>query len=163
MHLSHTLYCFLSLETVQVGVSTECLCVTVSSAASEVGFLPAFGPCYVNLYGSPREFTGLPDPYEELNFGKVRLSCQLSAEGFITEYRNEIFPLHGYVYLRLLHLDVVQGEGVAYRGRVLVELSTQLDGKTDKNVDDIPSDDILVAQVNTAYLSYCNYRCVLIY
>ncbi|XP_039994727.1 myoferlin isoform X2 [Xiphias gladius] len=80
----------------------------VSSAASEVGFLPAFGPCYVNLYGSPREFTGLPDPYEELNFGK--------------------------------------GEGVAYRGRVLVELSTQLDGKTDKNVDDIPSDDILVAQ-----------------
>uniref|UniRef100_A0A8D0ALZ8 Myoferlin n=1 Tax=Sander lucioperca TaxID=283035 RepID=A0A8D0ALZ8_SANLU len=73
-----------------------------------IGFLPAFGPCYVNLYGSPREFTGLPDPYEELNFGK--------------------------------------GEGVAYRGRVLVELSTQLDGKVDKNVDDISSDDILVAQ-----------------
>ncbi|KAM9345045.1 myoferlin [Symphorus nematophorus] len=80
----------------------------LSTAASEIGFLPAFGPCYVNLYGSPREFTGLPDPYEELNFGK--------------------------------------GEGVAYRGRVLVELSTQLDGKVDKNVDDISSDDILVAQ-----------------
>ncbi|KAM9847707.1 myoferlin [Aulostomus maculatus] len=80
----------------------------LSTTASEVGFLPAFGPCYVNLYGSPREFTGLPDPYEELNFGK--------------------------------------GEGVAYRGRVLVELSTQLDGKVDKNVDDISSDDILVAQ-----------------
>lgn len=45
---------------------------TVSTAASEIGFLPAFGPCYVNLYGSPREFTGLPDPYEELNLGKVR-------------------------------------------------------------------------------------------
>ncbi|KAF1375699.1 hypothetical protein PFLUV_G00222910 [Perca fluviatilis] len=82
--------------------------IEVSTAASELGFLPAFGPCYVNLYGSPREFTGLPDPYEELNFGK--------------------------------------GEGVAYRGRVLVELSTQLDGKVDKNVDDISSDDILVAQ-----------------
>lgn len=40
-----------------------------------------------------------------------------------------------------------QGEGVAYRGRVLVELSTQLDGKIDKNVDDICSDDVLVAQV----------------
>ncbi|XP_026165382.1 myoferlin isoform X2 [Mastacembelus armatus] len=79
-----------------------------STAASQLGFLPAFGPCYVNLYGSPREFTGLPDPYEELNFGK--------------------------------------GEGVAYRGRVLVELSTQLDGKIDKNLDDISSDDILVAQ-----------------
>ncbi|XP_034754827.1 myoferlin isoform X2 [Etheostoma cragini] len=80
----------------------------LSTAASEIGFLPAFGPCYVNLYGSPREFTGLPDPYEELNFGK--------------------------------------GEGVAYRGRVLVELSTRLDEKVDKNVDDISSDDILVAQ-----------------
>ncbi|XP_036404450.1 myoferlin-like isoform X2 [Megalops cyprinoides] len=75
---------------------------------SEVGFLPAFGPCYVNLYGSPREFTGLPDPYEDLNFGK--------------------------------------GEGVAYRGRVLIELSTKLEGKPDKNVDEIHSDDILVAQ-----------------
>ncbi|XP_054456803.1 myoferlin [Anoplopoma fimbria] len=80
----------------------------LSTAASEVGFLPAFGPCYVNLYGSPREFTGLPDPYEELNFGR--------------------------------------GEGVAYRGRVLVELSTQLDRKVDENLDDISSDDILVAQ-----------------
>ncbi|XP_061795182.1 myoferlin isoform X1 [Nerophis lumbriciformis] len=76
--------------------------------ASEAGFLPTFGPCYVNFYGSPREFTGLPDPYDELNLGK--------------------------------------GEGVAYRGRVLVELSTQLDGKVDRSVDDISSDDILVAQ-----------------
>ncbi|XP_042289274.1 myoferlin isoform X1 [Thunnus maccoyii] len=80
----------------------------LSTVPSEVGFLPAFGPCYVNLYGSPREFTGLPDPYEDLNFGK--------------------------------------GEGVAYRGRVLVELSTQLDGKVDNTVEDISSDDILVTQ-----------------
>ncbi|XP_015799663.3 myoferlin [Nothobranchius furzeri] len=79
-----------------------------SAAASIAGFLPAFGPCYVNLYGSPREFTGLPDPYEMLNFGN--------------------------------------GEGVAYRGRVLVELSTQLDEKAEKKVDDISNDDILVAQ-----------------
>uniref|UniRef100_A0A673VM71 Myoferlin n=1 Tax=Salmo trutta TaxID=8032 RepID=A0A673VM71_SALTR len=79
-----------------------------SSGEAEVGFLPAFGPCYLNLYGSPREFTGLPDPYEELNFGK--------------------------------------GEGVAYRGRVLIELSTQLEGKADRKLDNISSDDILVAQ-----------------
>uniref|UniRef100_A0A8C7GST9 Myoferlin n=1 Tax=Oncorhynchus kisutch TaxID=8019 RepID=A0A8C7GST9_ONCKI len=78
------------------------------SGEAEVGFLPAFGPCYLNLYGSPREFTGLPDPYEELNFGK--------------------------------------GEGVAYRGRVLIELSTQLDGKADRKLDNISSDDILMAQ-----------------
>lgn len=44
---------------------------TGKTGESEVGFLPAFGPCYINLYGSPREFTGLPDPYEELNYGKV--------------------------------------------------------------------------------------------
>uniref|UniRef100_A0A665VTS3 Myoferlin like n=1 Tax=Echeneis naucrates TaxID=173247 RepID=A0A665VTS3_ECHNA len=96
-----------------LSVLKQCLCVTESSAASEVGFLPAFGPCYVNLYGSPREFTGLPDPYEDLNFGK--------------------------------------GDGVAYRGRVLVELSTQLDGKIDKNVDDICSDDILKYQRRRKY------------
>uniref|UniRef100_A0A673CJ86 Myoferlin-like n=1 Tax=Sphaeramia orbicularis TaxID=375764 RepID=A0A673CJ86_9TELE len=91
------------------GAIEDVNCNTVSeSTYDRTGFLPAFGPCYVNLYGSPREFTGLPDPYEELNLGK--------------------------------------GKGVAYRGRVLVELSTQLDGKVEKNVDDISSDDILVAQ-----------------
>ncbi|XP_028979153.2 myoferlin isoform X2 [Esox lucius] len=78
------------------------------SREAEVGFLPVFGPCYLNLYGSPREYTDLPDQYEELNYGK--------------------------------------GEGVAYRGRVLIELSTQLEGKADRKVDDISSDDILVAQ-----------------
>lgn len=51
------------------------------------------------------------------------------------------------VYKRLLHFNMFQGQGVAYRGRILVELSTQLDGKIEKNVDDISSDDILVAQV----------------
>jgi len=105
-----------------------------------VGFLPVFGPCYINLYGSPREFTGLPDPYQDLNYGKVV---------------NILFFL-----LNLFHiLDVsslftcffismfLQGEGVAYRGRVLVELSTKMEGKADKTVDAIHSDDILVVQV----------------
>ncbi|TNN74621.1 Myoferlin [Liparis tanakae] len=82
--------------------------IEANTGQSEVGFLPVFGPCYVNLYGSPREFTGLPDPYQDLNYGK--------------------------------------GEGVAYRGRVLVELSTKLEGKADKTVDAIHSDDILVVQ-----------------
>uniref|UniRef100_A0A673AA28 Myoferlin n=1 Tax=Sphaeramia orbicularis TaxID=375764 RepID=A0A673AA28_9TELE len=95
-------------------------CFHVSSAntgESEVGFLPVFGPCYVNLYGSPREFTGLPDPYEDLNLGK--------------------------------------GDGVAYRGRILVELSTKLEGKADKAVDGIPNDDILVVQKYQRRRKYC--------
>ncbi|XP_051830259.1 dysferlin isoform X16 [Antechinus flavipes] len=70
-----------------------------------LGFLPTFGPCYVNLYGSPREFTGFPDPYEELNLGK--------------------------------------GEGVAYRGRLLLSLETKLVEHTEQRVDNIHGDDIL--------------------
>ncbi|NWR55970.1 DYSF protein, partial [Bucorvus abyssinicus] len=70
-----------------------------------LGFLPTFGPCYINLYGSPREFTGFPDPYETLNLGK--------------------------------------GEGVAYRGRILVELETKLVEHVEQKVEDISADDIL--------------------
>ena len=36
-----------------------------------VGFLPTFGPVFVNMYGSPREFSELPDKYEYLNKGRV--------------------------------------------------------------------------------------------
>ncbi|XP_045925077.1 myoferlin-like [Micropterus dolomieu] len=91
--------------------------IEATTGSSEVGFLPVFGPCYINLYGSPREFTGLPDPYEDLNCG--------------------------------------MGEGVAYRGRILVELSTKLDGKADKTVDSISSDDILVVQKYQRRRKYC--------
>ena len=30
-----------------------------------------FGPCWMNFYGSPREFSELPDEYDDLNLGKV--------------------------------------------------------------------------------------------
>ncbi|KAM9400663.1 dysferlin-like, partial [Salvelinus alpinus] len=73
-----------------------------------LGFLPTFGPCYVNLYGSLREFTAFNDPHEALNLGK--------------------------------------GEGVAYRGRVLMELSTKLVDTVQASVEDIPNDDLLVVQ-----------------
>ncbi|NXK11508.1 DYSF protein, partial [Herpetotheres cachinnans] len=76
-----------------------------SPADDGLGFLPTFGPCYINLYGSPREFTGFPDPYETLNLGK--------------------------------------GEGVAYRGRILVELETKLVEHVEQKVEDISADDIL--------------------
>nr|XP_019595132.1 PREDICTED: myoferlin isoform X1 [Rhinolophus sinicus] len=82
---------------------------TANTGETEVGFIPTFGPCYLNLYGSPREYTGFPDPYDELNTGK--------------------------------------GEGVAYRGRILVELSTFLE-KTppDKKLEPISNDDLLVVE-----------------
>ncbi|XP_029101017.1 myoferlin isoform X2 [Monodon monoceros] len=82
---------------------------TANTGETEVGFIPTFGPCYLNLYGSPREYTGFPDPYDELNTGK--------------------------------------GEGVAYRGRILVELSTLLE-KTppDKRLEPISNDDLLVVE-----------------
>uniref|UniRef100_A0A7N8XYQ2 Dysferlin, limb girdle muscular dystrophy 2B (autosomal recessive) n=1 Tax=Mastacembelus armatus TaxID=205130 RepID=A0A7N8XYQ2_9TELE len=73
-----------------------------------LGFLPTFGPCYVNLYGSPREFTAFNDPHEALNLGK--------------------------------------GEGVAYRGRVLLELTTKLVDKPEQKTEEIPSDDLLIVE-----------------
>ncbi|EPY87379.1 dysferlin isoform 14 [Camelus ferus] len=84
-----------------------------------LGFLPTFGPCYVNLYGSPREFTGFPDPYAELNTGK-----HLRDPGSIRFYS----PL---------------GEGVAYRGRLLLSLETKLVEHSEQKVEDLPADDIL--------------------
>ncbi|XP_031760541.1 myoferlin isoform X3 [Xenopus tropicalis] len=89
----------------------------VATTEKEVGFLPTFGPCYLNLYGSPREYTGFPDPYDDLNFGK--------------------------------------GEGVAYRGRVLVELTTKLDNSSIKKIEDISSDDILVVEKYQRRRKYC--------
>uniref|UniRef100_A0A8C8RT37 Dysferlin n=1 Tax=Pelusios castaneus TaxID=367368 RepID=A0A8C8RT37_9SAUR len=82
-----------------------------------LGFLPTFGPCFVNLYGSPREFTGFPDPYEELNMGK--------------------------------------GEGVAFRGRLLVELETKLVERTEQRLEDIPADDILRLEKHLRRRKYC--------
>ncbi|KAL8174027.1 UNVERIFIED_CONTAM: hypothetical protein K2H54_036914, partial [Gekko kuhli] len=33
------------------------------------GFLPCFGPSFLPIYGSPREYINVQDPYEELNCG----------------------------------------------------------------------------------------------
>ncbi|XP_030635858.1 dysferlin isoform X2 [Chanos chanos] len=96
-------------------IGTTHLCMSkISAPGGEIevddnlGFLPTFGPCYVNLYGSLREFTAFSDPHEVLNLGK--------------------------------------GEGVAYRGRVLLELSTKLSDRVEQRVEDISSDDLLVVE-----------------
>eukprot|EP00040_Diaphanoeca_grandis_P011572 m.59384 g.59384 ORF g.59384 m.59384 type:complete len:2246 (-) comp22699_c2_seq1:263-7000(-) len=77
------------------------------SCGDEMGFLPSFGPAYVNFYGAPREFEMLPgDHAEDLN------------EGI--------------------------GEGVAYRGRVLMELVSQTGGDAqDGKAVDLPDSEEL--------------------
>ncbi|XP_056005342.1 myoferlin-like isoform X18 [Ostrea edulis] len=74
----------------------------------EDGFLPTFGPSFVNFYGSTREYSDLPDEYDDLNLGK--------------------------------------GEGVAYRGRALVELQTNLGELPEVALEDIQNDDLLRVQ-----------------
>uniref|UniRef100_A0A8C1U1R9 Dysferlin, limb girdle muscular dystrophy 2B (autosomal recessive) n=1 Tax=Cyprinus carpio TaxID=7962 RepID=A0A8C1U1R9_CYPCA len=103
-------------------IGTTHLCISKISAPGgeiegrllddNIGFLPTFGPCYVNMYGSPREFTAFSDPHEALNFGK--------------------------------------GEGVAYRGRVLLEVITKLSHQVEQKAEDIHPDDLLVVEPMSA-------------
>ncbi|GFO37984.1 dysferlin [Plakobranchus ocellatus] len=89
-------------------ICTGHISVSAISSYSEEGFLPSFGPCFINLYGSTREYSDLPGEYEDLNLGK--------------------------------------GEGVAYRGRALIELITTLGELPEKPVIDMPGDDKLRVQ-----------------
>ena len=43
----------------------------MAASPSPLGHLPTYGPCFINIYGSPREFTDLPDKYDHLNKGLV--------------------------------------------------------------------------------------------
>ena len=54
-------------------IGTTFINMSQISAGGEEGFLPTYGPCFVNIYGSPREFTDLPDKFDYLNMGLVRL------------------------------------------------------------------------------------------
>lgn len=53
-----------------------------------LGFLPTFGPSFVNFYGSTREYSDLPDEYDDLNLGKVIISGVLNY--------NEEIASHGW-------------------------------------------------------------------
>ncbi|XP_077661695.1 fer-1-like protein 5 [Eretmochelys imbricata] len=100
----------------------------VSSTGAEIegdfsGFLPCFGPSFLTLYGSPKEFTSLHDPNEKLNSGSE--------------------------------------EGVAYRGRILVELNTSMDRTPEQEIEEIPSE--AIARVER-YLSRRKYGlCAIFY
>uniref|UniRef100_A0A8C1NBA5 Dysferlin, limb girdle muscular dystrophy 2B (autosomal recessive) n=1 Tax=Cyprinus carpio TaxID=7962 RepID=A0A8C1NBA5_CYPCA len=103
-------------------IGTTHLCISKISAPGgeiegrllddNIGFLPTFGPCYVNMYGSPREFTAFSDPHEAF----------------------------------FLFLNTKIGEGVAYRGRVLLEVITKLSHQVEQKAEDIHPDDLLVVE-----------------
>ena len=53
------------------------------------GFLPVFGPTFVNMYGSTREYSDLPDEFDELNLGIVStfsFGCSRLQKAFLLQY-----------------------------------------------------------------------------
>ena len=70
------------------------------------GFLPQFGPCFVNFYGSTREFTNLPDEHDDLNKGivsirsagrfKMNSDFQLSNANAMAKCRKLLVLIFGY-------------------------------------------------------------------
>lgn len=54
---------------------------------------------------------------------------------------------------------MLQGEGVAYRGRILVELSTIPESTpVSKKLETIPNDDLLVVEVNPWFIVSAGYK-----
>ncbi|XP_067038375.1 myoferlin-like isoform X1 [Acropora muricata] len=98
-------------------IATSFLTLQSISGQGDEGFLPTYGPCWLNFFGSPREFSELPDEYDDLNMGK--------------------------------------GEGVAYRGRLLVELQSKLGEEIDKELEEIRPDELIRVQ---PYLSRSKYK-----
>lgn len=91
-----------------IGTAFIDLSAITGQGEADEGFLPQFGPSFVNFYGSTREFKNLPDEHDDLNKGI--------------------------------------GEGVAYRGRVLVELTTAVNEPIKHPTGALANEDIIAAQ-----------------
>lgn len=69
-----------------------CISIAASDRKRQIflfnlGFLPTFGPSFINLYGSPREFSDGPDKFDALNLAKGegcayrgRVLCEVQTE-----------------------------------------------------------------------------------
>ncbi|KAJ0060089.1 hypothetical protein NL108_003925 [Boleophthalmus pectinirostris] len=102
----------------------------------------AFVQSMKEFFGGEENKKNLVDPFLEARFAGKKLCTQIIEKNANPEW-NQVLNLQ------------VKGEGVAYRGRVLVELSTKLEEKTDKPVDGIPNDDLLVVQKYQRRRKYC--------
>jgi len=51
-------------------IGTSFISLSSISGTGGDGFLPCFGPAYVNFYGSTREYSDLPDEHDNLNKGR---------------------------------------------------------------------------------------------
>ncbi|KAG1653027.1 Dysferlin [Nymphon striatum] len=51
-------------------IATAFIHLPLVSAPGESGYLPTFGPCFLNFYGSPREYSELGSEFEALDEGK---------------------------------------------------------------------------------------------
>eukprot|EP00117_Sycon_ciliatum_P005571 scpid7068/ scgid9464/ Myoferlin; Fer-1-like protein 3 len=94
-------------------VGTAYLNLSEISAPGETGFLPTFGPCWINVYGSPREYSDMMDEYDYLNQGIL--------------------------------------EGVAYRARMLVEVTSEI-GVLPETTRPLPIEDADSARVEQYFL-----------
>ncbi|XP_046851260.1 myoferlin-like isoform X2 [Xenia sp. Carnegie-2017] len=102
-------------------IATTFIRMSEISGQGEEGYLPVFGPSFLNMYGSLREFCALGDEYEDLNKGI--------------------------------------GEGVSYRGRILVQLETLLDAEIEDEVAPIPAEDVALVQPFLRRRKYKLYAC----
>jgi hypothetical protein len=57
------------------------------------------------------------------------------------------------------NLPILQGEGVSYRGRILVQLETQLDAEIEDEVTEIPQEEVALVQPFLRRRKYKLYSC----